>query len=244
MQIRGILEKMLLAVTLLVPSNLETTLAPNNQVQSGAAAPLKQNLDLPYDAIGASEDEEDAPEIISFYGQNFEGDAFLYVIDKSSSMRDSGELEIAKKEVIKNVAEFSPRVQFGIVDFDTNVQSYPNSNSLLDANPANKSNAISYINSIQGSQGSCCEEALLKGIRMINSSNSPRRVVNYVGDGGGTCKGANEAEYLQRSVKTVTSANFKRAQINSIQVLDSQNLNEEFLKNLASANKGTYVKIR
>lgn len=215
----------------------------NNLLQQ-SAAPTKENLDLPFDAVGEKEREEDAPEIVVFYGQTLEGNAFVYVIDKSSSMGDSGELDIAKREVRKNVSEFSPKVEFGIIFFDRGMQKYTSSGALVYANPQNKATAISFINSISSGQGSCCREALLSGLEMINKSKSERRVLTYVGDGGGTCSDqVPEAEYLRKTIASVTSANYKRAKINCIGVLNPQPLNEDFMKNLAHSNNGTYTEI-
>src|SRR5881296_3444472 len=73
----------------------------------GSGAGTKENLDLPFNALGAAEDEEDAPEVVTFYGQQLEGDGFFYVIDHSLSMTESGELIIAKREVVRNISEFS-----------------------------------------------------------------------------------------------------------------------------------------
>ncbi|MBI4603136.1 MAG: hypothetical protein HY721_14350 [Planctomycetes bacterium] len=44
-----------------------------------AAGELKENLDLPFDAAAAIDDEEDAPEIVVLYGQVLEGDGFIFV---------------------------------------------------------------------------------------------------------------------------------------------------------------------
>jgi hypothetical protein len=68
----------------------------------GGGVATKENLDLPFDSIGESEEEEDAPEIVTFYGQQLEGDGIFYVIDRSSSMGDRGELAIAKTELARN----------------------------------------------------------------------------------------------------------------------------------------------
>ena len=71
----------------------------------------KFNLDLPFDALGETgEDEEDPPEVVQFYGQNLEGDGFYYVIDRSISMQNSGELQRAKQEITRNVMEMFSKI--------------------------------------------------------------------------------------------------------------------------------------
>ena len=72
----------------------------------------KENLDLPYDAMSLAEEDEDSPEVIIFYGQNYEGDGVFFCLDRSSSTRN-GELKIEKREAIRSITEFSSRVEFG-----------------------------------------------------------------------------------------------------------------------------------
>lgn len=66
------------------------------QAQDLGSGGLKENLDLPLDAIGEAGEEEDAPEVVNFYGQTLEGDGFFYAVDRSGSMQDSGELRASE----------------------------------------------------------------------------------------------------------------------------------------------------
>jgi len=209
--------------------------------QEGGLA--KENLDLPYDAIGLNEEEEDAPEVVSFYGQTLEGDGFFYVIDKSGSMQDSGELTIAKREVIKNIGEFSERVQFGIFFFDKGLTKFPSSGAPAEANPGMKSSAISFTQSTAGGSGSCPQAGLVAALNMANQASSKHKVIVYLGDGGGTCPGSDEEPYLRQTLAAVSAQNWQRIQINSIGVLQYGAVNEKFMKDLASMNGGTYTKM-
>ena len=83
----------------------------------------------------------------------------------------------------------------------------------------------------------------MEALKYANTSSSSRKVVVYVGDGGGTCNGANETTYLTETLAAVKSMNFQRAQVNSVGVLNINNLRENFLRNLASGNGGSYVRI-
>ena len=130
----------------------------------GSTSQTKENLDLPYDAIGEGSEEEIAPEIIQFYGQNFEGDGIFYVIDRSGSMQSSGELDIAKREVARNIAEFSSRVVFGIVLFDANLMKYPSSGTPVDANAGQKQGAIGWVMGVPGGGGSCVMQGMTTGL--------------------------------------------------------------------------------
>jgi len=204
---------------------------------------VKENLDLPYDAVGESEEDEDAPEIVTFYGTNLEGDGIFYVIDKSGSMQDSGELGIAKREVTRNINEFSTRVQFGIVFFDANVLKFPSSGQPAEANPGMKASGLSFVMSAPGGSGSCCQQGIAAGLQMANLATSKRKVLVYVGDGGGTCHGADENLYLKQTLSAVTAQNYQRMQINCVGVLNPPPLNEDFMKRLCASNGGTYTKV-
>jgi hypothetical protein len=207
----------------------------------GLFAQIKENLDLPFDAVGEQEEEEESPEVVVFYNTNLEGDGFFYAIDKSSSM-SQGELPRAKQEVIKNIREFSDRVYFGIFFFDRSLVKFPSNGQPAKANAGMKGAAISFVNSTPGGSGSCCKEGLLAALRMANLCKARRKVIVYLGDGGGHCDG-DEAAYLQQTLTAVASANVQRVKINTIGVLDLVPHSEQFLRNLASMNGGTYTRI-
>ena len=65
----------------------------------------------------------------------------------------------------------------------------------------------------------------------------------YVGDGGGTCQGADEATYLRQTLGAITSQNYQRVQINCIGVLNPSALGVDFMKRLSATNGGTYTRI-
>lgn len=218
-------------------------LAPVAAQSVGNTAQTKENLDLPYDAVGEGADEEDAPEVVQFYGQNYEGDGIFYVIDRSGSMQSSGELEIAKREVTRNLSEFSSRVWFGIVFFDANVVKYPASGQPQEATSANKQGGINWVQGMKGGNGSCVQQGLVAGLQFANRAASERRVVIYVGDGGGTCHGADEPGYHRQTLGVVKRQNYQKAQINCIGVLQVGSNRRQFLQTLASMNSGTYSEI-
>ena len=214
---------------------LVTATSPVFAQSVGATGQVKENLDLPYDAIGSNTDEEeDAPEIIQFYGQTYEGDGIFYCIDRSGSMQSMGELDVAKQEVTRNISEFSDRVQFGIVFFDSNVLKWPPSGQPANANAAKKQAGISWVQTMPGGSGSAINKGLTTALDMVNKSTVKRNTLIYVGDGGGS------APSMLGQIK---GRNTKRAIINCIGVLDLQPSNRDFLKALAQANNGKYTEI-
>jgi hypothetical protein len=79
---------LLVSLTFLLFFLAPTTLVDAQTLAGGA---LKSNLDLPFDAglLNDDAEDEDAPELITFYSQQYEGDGIFYCIDHSSSMRFS-----------------------------------------------------------------------------------------------------------------------------------------------------------
>jgi Mg-chelatase subunit ChlD len=212
---------------------------------TGTAWPqVKENLDLPFDALAEEEEEEDAPEVVSFYSTNLEGDGFFYVVDQSGSMLDSGELQRAKTELNKNIGEFSNRVEFGIIFFATNTVKFPGSGKPAEATEAMKQAAKGFVNAQGRGRGSCPMTGLMDGLRLANRGKARRKVLVYLGDGGGTCNGAGEADYLQKTVATITGQNYQRIKINTIGVVEVSSIGENFLRRLAASNGGSYTRIR
>ena len=206
-------------------------------------AQLKENLDLPFDAAGVKDDVTDISEEIRFYGVPLEGDAFFYVIDRSVTMQDRGELPRARQEVLKNLNEFSASAEFGIIFFDSQVVSFPSSGRPARAELAMKQSAKMFVVGTPPGAGTCGLQALQAALKMASQARSAKRVIVYLSDGGGTCMGANEAEYLKKTLAAVTAQNYQRIRIHTIGVLDLSALGEEFMKRLAAANGGTYTRI-
>ncbi len=202
---------------------------------------LKDNLDLPYEAEGPGPEEDVPTEIVFFYGRPFEGDGFFYVIDRSRTMQDRGELARAKRELIRNISELSSGAEFGIVFFDARIFQFPANGCPLKASPAAKSDAVAFVESVPGGASTCCQQALVAALRMAARSTARRKVILYLGDGGGTCQGAEEGAYLEQTLKVVTALNYERVEINAIGVLDVGPLQESFLQRLTENNGGTYT---
>ncbi len=212
--------------------------------QSLAGGALKANLDLPFNAGLFNDDgeDEDAPEIITFYSQQYEGDGIFYCIDHSWGM-SIGELQVAKREVIKNISEFSPRVQFAVVFFDRDMIKFPSGGRPAEASSAMKASAIAWVNAVPDGLGSCCQQGLVQALQFANTSSARRKIVVYLGDGAGTCNGANEQTYLNQTLAIIKALNFQQAQVNTIGMAEMASHNEAFLRGLAAANGGTYTRV-
>ena len=102
---------------------------------------------------------------------------------------------------------------------------------------------MSWLQSIAGGGGSCAQQGLIEALKFANQSSADRKVVIYVGDGGGYCHGANEVQYLAQTLSVVRSQNFHRAQINAIGVLRIKDVGDQFLRQLTRQNGGSYTKV-
>lgn len=230
--------------------------------QDVGSASSNQNLDLPYNAETSEVTEEDAAEIIFFYGQQFQGDAFVFCVDRSGSMSDHGELARAKREICRNIMEFSPETEFAVCFFDTGWRIWPFSHRPVKATIQNKQLACRWVGFIRGGAMSCPKSALLKSLRTLNASKGRRRCLIYVGDGGGTCMSQGwrnmfpdidtvtaslrfEEAYLAETLTEVRRMNYKRASINTIGVMMNGRLDRHhnFVRLLAQQNSGTYRRI-
>ena len=230
----------MIAIRIVCAFTLLALFAPSTLwAQSALTGGTKENLDLPFDAIGENEEEEDAPEVVTFYGTQLEGDGFFYIIDRSGTMQSVGELQRAKQEVIKNITEFSERVQFGVFFFDAGLTKFPSSGQPADANPAMKASGISYVSSTPGGGGTCPQAALLAALRMSQQASAKRKVIVFLSDGHANCSGAGEDTYKAATLAAVSGSNFQRAVINTIGVLEV--LDETFMRSLAASNGGTYT---
>ncbi len=203
----------------------------------------KENLDLPFDSVGTSEDEEDAPEIVIFYGQQFEGDGIFFCCDHSSSMTGP-KLSRLKQEVTKNLTQFNEKTQFGIVFFDINMVCFPSSGRPTDASPSMKAAGISFTMSLQAGMGTCGKAALLKVLNMANQSSAKRKVILFLSDGEMSCDGQG-ANYPQSTLAETTAHNTQRVKINTICLgpADMGAAGPKFMQDLARQNNGQYSRV-
>ena len=227
---------------------------------------VTQNLDLPYNAGTGDSTEEDAAEVIFFYGQQYEGDAFVFCVDRSGSMLDRGELDRAKREIARNIMEFNSATEFAVCFFSERVLMWPSSGATVPASYNMKRAACAWIAGVDRGVYSCPKKGLARSIQAVNRSRNDRRCIIYVGDGGGTClvpgwkrsidQGDNphgyssavvlfEMQYLQGTLAEVERLNYKNVSINSVGVMMAgrREVHHQFVENLARNNNGTYRRI-
>jgi hypothetical protein len=219
------------------------TFAGTARAQSGGQSLGKQNLDLPFDALSLAEDDENAPEVIVFYGQSYEGDGIFYALDRSSSTAN-GELEREKQEVVRNLNEFSPHITFAVVFYDQGIRKYPPSGRPAQADAGGKSGAISWVLSQQTGGGSCAPKGITECLKYVAQSPARRNVIIWLGDGYTHCPGQSDWQrYGQQGLVEIKALNIKNAQINAIAVGPDSEVYAPWPKALAAQNRGTYSRI-
>lgn len=77
----------------------------------------RRPLDLPVTVPGSSDEEDDVPEAILFYGMEYESDAFFWCLDRSCSMAVDSKLPTLQQETILAIKSLSEDAEFGLVEF-------------------------------------------------------------------------------------------------------------------------------
>ena len=172
-----------------------------------------------------------------FFGHEFSADAVFFLIDKSGTMLDSGELTRAKNEVRKVVQAMPDGIRFSVIFFDANVFRFPASPEPAVASSETKASALNFINQIPGGAGTCGGSALHAALDFARLSGARRKLIFYLSDGGATCRGLDESEYWETTLEQVTLANSGLARIYTF-AIDSSTLGQSFLKDLAERNGG------
>ena len=172
------------------------------------------------------------------------GDAsgVFFVVDRSGSMQNSGELQFAKTAISAYVSALGPDQEFGVVFFDRGILQFPSGGRPARATPDNIASGVSFVEQIRGGGGSCIGAGLDVALEMSNASSGDNNVIIYVGDGGGTCLGANERVHLDQTVERVAGNNRKAAVIHCIGVLQIGNIQEQFLRRLSEENGGRFLR--
>ena len=91
-----------------------------------------------------------------FFGMRDRGGSFAYVIDCSGSMTSRGSLDVAKRELLKSLAQLSPEARFAVVfyNLDAKVFTDPSGRSgMMPALPSNKARVQTLLSTVQPDGG-------------------------------------------------------------------------------------------
>jgi hypothetical protein len=201
----------------------------------------------PFPACGAdpTEDELDCaswgacPPQLEFFGIEFRAGFVGFVIDRSGTQQSNGQLERSKAATSETIDSLPDGVQFGVCFVDRNLLKFPQGGAPADGSSEMRAAGVAFVRNTSGGSGSCDIPGLLAAIDMARLATSKVRIIFYVGDGGGTCAGNNEADYLAEMRQVVTEANAGTAQIHTVASGPIEEFTRQHMEELAALNGGS-----
>ena len=231
-----------LAVTALASFSWSQSVTPKSR--SG----LKTNLDLPFDAGGEDSRQEDAPELIVFYGEAYEASNIVFCLDESLTMRNGGRFDIEKREVRRAISELNPDAMFGVLFYGGQVTGF--SRQLVKATTSNKQAAMGFINSRVENLGTCLGNSVTQALQMLHRSEARFQAVILVSDGTPTrcpfarLNGCAEKQAVCNEVLgQITAANSRRMPVHCILVGNAgrcDGLPTQFMRAVSGLSGGSF----
>jgi hypothetical protein len=214
--------------------------------RSGAVPPPPFPLcgpDPTEDPLGCS---DGCPPLTTYFGNEFRVDGLFFVIDRSGSVASSGAFHRAKQETERVISGLPPGLEFAVIFSAAGFSRFPASGVPAESTEEMKASGAAFVHDMSSGAGSCDRYALLAALDYAGKSHGTSRAIFYVTDGGGTCMGASEEQYLAETVETVTAANAGRARIHTFNVdaSVSADTREQFLQDIAARNGGMYFPLR
>ena len=203
----------------------------------------------PFPACGADPTEdalgcgEACPPLSVYFGKEFRADGLFFVIDRSGTMTGPGHLARAKRETERLMDALTDGLQFGVIFSASSFVAFPTNGQPADSTAAMRASATAFIQTSPAQNGSCDIPALLAALDFARNSRGRNPAVFYVTNGGGTCMGGDEFEYVELLRETVTAANEGLARIHTFQVSPESDILNRHLEELALRNGGTYTEI-
>ena len=214
-------------------------------------AEVKANLDLPFNAVGDEAEEEDAPEIVSFFGMTLEADAFIYLLCGRGEMWLVGELEVARREVLRNVRELRPETELAIVYYNSRgPRLFPDSGGPVKATASAKQAAEVFLSKLawDGEFQAWMEEPFREAFRLAGKTTTDRKRIIYVSDGDDEVylpiakHVADGPDFARELVARITAMNVERVPVDCVDVSNGGPGTHQalFLQPLAARNRGQY----
>jgi hypothetical protein len=219
----------------------------NHLFRGGPAAPapfLECGPDLTTDKLGCAGGSRCSTAPDGFGSLALDPDGLFFVIDRSVFMWGSGELAVTIREIARVISTARADVEFGIVMFSGGAAVFPGTGKPIAAGDAGAlEEAVHFMTHTQGVEGACVDEGLLAGLALAATSTAGDKVLFYVGSGAGVCGEELETTYLDTTLKDVTAENAGRLAIYTIGERVRSDLRDHFLSDLATQNRGEYLRI-
>ncbi len=198
----------------------------------------RRPLDLPSGGGADEEDtDEEIPDNIQFFGQDFEGDAFFWVLDVSGSMSYEGRIDNMREEFIGAVQSLSRHSDFGALAFSGNMNELDG--RCAEASISRKAAASSWIMALVPNGGTCMSVAVVKGLETLRKSTNGNRRLIVVGDGEPDCPSGGDAQE-QQTMEEIQMSNWDRIPIDTV-FSGGLEGGIDFFQDLASENQGNFV---
>ncbi len=232
----------------LAGASLATVPAPSQSIGVSGGSFRKENLDLPFDAVGEAGESEEAPEIIVFYGQGYEATDIVFVLDESLTMNRQTRFQIEKREANRAISEMHTDSRFNVVFFGGQTTSFRR--RMIEATTSNKRAAAAFVNGRATNLGTCLGEAVVEALRMLQRGGSRFPAVLLVSDGtptrcpfvpSGDCAGRRRV--VETVLSNIRSANTSRVPIHALLVGQEDRcagLAREFMTRVADSSSGTF----
>ena len=202
---------------------------------------LRRPLDLPSGGVGGDEDEEDAPEIITFYGSDYEGDGFFWCFDRSGSMAWGGVINTLKQELTQAVTQLSAQAEFSMVRFNSSFEVW--SPLPKRATFPNKVNALGWVNATVANGGTSIAPATIAALGVCFQCTGQVKRVILVGDGVPSwCPSppSDEQNQATLALEEITAANYRGVPIDTVLISNSQ-AGIQLFQDIAAQNNGTFT---
>ena len=212
---------------LMVPALVCFALTATAQEEGGL---VRQPLDLPAAGQAGQQDDEDAPESITFYGSEIEGDGFFFCFPAYAFCGITDEFYAITDEVADSINALSSRSWFDLVAY--NSQPYVWSQRARRATNGNKAAANAWMSTLSPTESCIITDAGLTTIRICNQTRrAQRKQMIFLG--------GNKPSDSTSALDSLTSANTKRVPIHTVFVAAVYSNDQGFWAQLASLNGGT-----
>jgi hypothetical protein len=129
--------------------------------------------------------------LFTFAGQKLAGAGVFFVVDRSGSVVDVGELAIAEREMVRTLTGSDGLSQFAVLFFAQDLLVFPSSGRVpATFDVETVAEAVAFVEEAPGSAGSCALAGFLAAFELVGNSTAKRNVLVHAGDGGGTCVSA------------------------------------------------------
>lgn len=203
---------------------------------------LRRPLDLPSGGLAEDEEEEDRPETILFYGDEFEGDCFVWAIPAYGFCGETTVFTAIREEVGSTLNQLSPMVDFSLVAY--NSTTYVWSPTCVRANSSNKTAAQAWLATLAPIEAHCLMDAAVTALGILQAAPASYKQMIVCGAREPYCGGNGGGAYADGVLEVVTAANIENVPIHAVYFTSSAYAGEgQFYMDMAAMNGGTFREV-